>query len=311
MKKIQSFIILYIIFAALTASAYIVPESPGTYTWKRYAQTIPARDSESISTYLYVPDAAGQYPFMVFRHGFTRSKASLTEYGEHFASRGFIVVLNDSRSRSSYYTEQDSSDMIDCANWIVLQNADTGSFLYNKVDIKKAIIAGFSAGGYAAEIATYKNMVNGDGNFICGAMMLFDPAPDDADYAASIATQITCPSVVINTRGCSMKIVQEVIFPNLASERFGLYVKGADHCDAEGHYSRLCSNVCTISQDGGWDEEHNKIFRRYGTAFLESYIKCVPDAYTYVNGLFAQTDTNIRIYSKTNVVMPPATCSLY
>ena len=58
MKKLLSFIILNIISTALTTSPYIVPESPGTYTWKQYSQTVSARDSESISTFIYVPDAA-------------------------------------------------------------------------------------------------------------------------------------------------------------------------------------------------------------------------------------------------------------
>ena len=309
MKRKASFIILSIIFVTATASAYIVPENRGGYTWKRYSQTITARDRGSISTWIYVPDAAGPHPFMVFRHGYGRTKDSLAEYGQHFASRGFIVLLNDSRSGlSTNYADKDSNDLIDCANSIVSQNTVKKSFLRRKVDTAAAIIAGFSAGGYAAEIATYKNMVVGDGNFECRAMMLFDPAPGvNIDYAVSIAAQINCPAVVIDTRGCDLTdqgVAQnDVIFPNLGGDRLGLYVNGADHCDAEGHYSSLCASIC----GGGCAETHNKIFRRYGTAFLESYIKCIPEAYTYINE-FDPQDTSIIVYPETRVTIPPDTC---
>jgi hypothetical protein len=293
--------------------AFAAPEDRGNYSWTKYTQNITARDGGSISTFVYVTSASGTRPVLVFRHGFSRSKDMFTKYGEHFASRGFVVILPNSRTGlSPDYTGKDSNDIIDCANWAIQQSSQSGNYLTNKIDAERIALGGHSAGGYAAEIAVYKNLAEGeDQYFTCAVMMLFDPVPTDIDYAEQIAQSIYIPSVELyavsylcNNYGCGTGI-----FQNTAGPSYGIYVKGADHCDAESWYEPGCAIMCLHFPFGGWDSTHNKSFRRYGTAMLEAYMNCDPAAYPYINGSAAQSDSKITIYPESRGLnMPPAGC---
>ena len=84
-----------------------------------------------------------------------------------------------------------------------------------------------------------------------------------------------------------------------------LKVIGPDHCDIESRYSLGCAITCL----GGWDEYHNKSYRRYRTAFLEAYLKCDSAAFPYTNGSIAQSDTRIELYTDSHdLEMPPVGC---
>ena len=42
---------------------------------------------------------------------------------------------------------------------------------------------------------------------------------------------------------------------------------------------------------------------------IEAYLNCDPDAYLYINGSAARSDTGIQIYSESRgLSMPPAGC---
>lgn len=296
----------------LSAAAWAAPEDNGPYTSTRYSQNITARDGGTISTFVYTTSAAGLRPLIVFRHGFSRSKAVLNDYGTHWAKRGFNVILNDSRTGiSPDYTGKDSNDMIDCANWAVLRSATAGNYLTNKIDPSRVVLGGHSAGGYTAEIATYKNVAQGEGNFDCAVMVLYDPVPTDVGYAETIAQSITIPSVMLYGVSdiCNSFGSGTGIFQNTAGPSYGIYVKAADHCDFESYYTSACAIACLKWPFGGWDSTKNKTVKRYGTAMIEAYANCDAAAYPYINGSIAQSDSKIEIYSESRWLdMPPDNC---
>jgi pimeloyl-ACP methyl ester carboxylesterase len=301
---------LCVMYCCVLAEA--APEDNGPYTYTKYTRSIPARDGGSISTCVFVTSAAGPRPLIVFRHGFARSKDVMKNYGKHWGTRGFVVILNDSRTGlSPDYTGKDSNDMIDCANWAVQQSDQAGNYLSGKINPTKVVLGGHSAGGYTAEIATYKNLTLGEGNFDCAVMVLYDPVPTDDDYAATIAQRIFIPSVMIYgvPSICNLFGAGKVIFQNTAGPSYGIYVKAADHCDFESYYTLSCAILCFKWPFGGWDRCKNSRVKRYGTAMIEAYLNCDPAAYPYIDGSAAQSDTSIKIYPESRgLSMPPDGC---
>ena len=294
------------------AAAEAAPEDNGPYTCIQYTQSITARDGGSISADVFVTSADGPRPLIVFRHGFARSKDVMQDYGKHWGTRGFMVILNNARTGiSPDYMGKDSDDMIDCANWAVQHSGQAGNYISGKINPAKVVFGGHSAGGYTAEIATYKNLVLDEGNFDCGVMVLYDPVTTDDECAEMMAQSIFIPSVMLyGVRDiCNKFRAGTGIFENTAGPSYGIYVKAADHCDFESRYTVSCAIACLRWPFGRWDSKRNSLVKRYGTAMIEAYLNCDPEAYPYINGPAAQSDTGIQIYPESRgLSMPPDGC---
>jgi dienelactone hydrolase len=158
--------------------AYAAPEDRGSYTWSKHTVNIPARDGGSINALLYVPNAQYAYPILAIRHGFSKKKIkylNLTKYGEHFASRGFVVILPNSRAESFYDIEPEADDINDCMNWAVNRSKQPGNSLSGKLDENKQAVGGVSGGGLVATIATAKNNTDPNALIKYRALMCFEP----------------------------------------------------------------------------------------------------------------------------------------
>ncbi len=288
---------------------YAAPEDRGSYTWSQYTVKMPTRDGGSISALLYVPHAQQAYPLLAIRHGLSKKKIkylSLTKYGKHFASRGVVVLLPNARTESFTDFEIEADDINDCMKWAVNRSKQTGNSLSGKINETKQAVGGVSAGGLVATIATAKNNTDPNALIKYRALMCFEPG-DINGLGQYYAPMISTPTVTIfgENTVCSTFTSGAVIFHKVTGPAYGLKVIGADHCDIESRYSLGCTITCL----GGWDEYHNKSYRRYGTAFLETYLKCDSDAFPYINGSIAQSDTRIELYTDSHdLEMPPAGC---
>ena len=304
-------ILLCVVTISLVCSiAYAAPEDRGNYTWAQYTVNIPARDGGSITALLYVPNAQYAYPLLTIRHGLSMSKIKylpLIKYGEHFASRGFVVILPNSRSESFPDFEIQSDDINDCMNWAISRSKQPGNILSGKIDETKQAVGGVSSGGLVAAIATAKN--NTDSNVLIKyrALMCFEPG-DINGLGQYYAPMIYTPTIIIfgENTPCNLFTTGVVIFHKVTGPAYGMKVRGADHCDSESGYNLLCAFICGCL---GWDEYHNKSYRRYGTAFLEAYLKCDSSTFPYINGSIAQSDTRVVIYTNSHdLEMPPVGC---
>jgi dienelactone hydrolase len=310
-KSIMKQTLFCVVTISLMCSlAYAAPEDRGSYTWSKYTVKIPARDSGSITALLYIPTAQKAYPLLAIRHGLSKKKIkylSLTKYGEHFASRGFVVLLPNARTESFTDFEIEADDINDCMNWAINRSNQPGNSLSGKIDENKQAVGGVSGGGLVATIATAKN--NNDPNALIKyrALMCFEPG-DINGLGQYYAPMISTPTVTIfgeNTL-CSTFNSGAVIFHKVTGPAYGLKVIGADHCDTTSRYSLGCAIVCMCL---GWDEYHNKSYRRYGTAFLEAYLNCDSDAFPYMNGSMAQSDPLVKLYPDNHdLEMPPVGC---
>ena len=302
-KTIPVLIAFLFVFASVPARA--APEDDGPYSCTRYTESIPARDGGTIEACVYKTDAPGARPLIVFRHGLFRTKSTLDSYGSHWATRGFNVILNDARTgMSPDFTGKDSNDMIDCADWAIRKNDEPGHYLYGGIQKDSVIIGGFSAGGYTALIATHKNHAQGDGNFTCAVMVLYDPYPADENHAAALARDLHVPSVMLHGDDgiCNGHGKGKVIYKNTSGPTYASHVKGASHCDFEAQSSFGCAVFCL----GTWDNVHNTAVKRYATAMIEAYANLDPAAYPYINGPIAQSDSAIAIYPESHgLTLPP------
>jgi len=298
MKK--AILALFVVTCVFThgGAASAAPEDRGPYSCTRYSEAIPARNSGTITALVFKTGAGGKRPLIVFRHGFLRTGQSLAACGEHWASRGCSVILNDARSGiPPDYTGIDSDDMIDCADWAVQKGSKPGHYLHGAVDSTAVVIGGFSAGGYTALIATHKNCALGDGNFRCACMVLYDPYPVDAEHAVGLAREIEVPAIMLHAddAACNGRGRGKVIYPNTAGPTYAIHVRDASHCDFEPQASFGCNLLCA----GAWDRERNTAIRRYATAMIEAYAGKNARAYPYINGTIALDDERITVYPET------------
>jgi dienelactone hydrolase len=307
MKKTLFFLVTILL---VCSTAYAAPEDRGDYSWAKYAINIPARDGGSITALLYVPTAQNAYPLLTIRHGFSKAKMKywpLTKYGDHFASHGFAVILPNSRDKSFYDLEQEADDITDCMQWAINRSKQAGNSLSGKIDETKQAVGGVSAGGLAATIATAKNNTDPNALIKYRALMCFEPG-DINGLGQYYAPMVSTPTITIfgENTVCSTFLSGVVIFRKVTGPAYGLKVIGADHCDIESHYNLRCAIICMCL---GWDEYHNKSYRRYGTAFLEAYLNCDSAAFPYINGSIAQSDARIELYPDSHdLEMPPVGC---
>jgi hypothetical protein len=205
------------------------------------------------------------------------------------------VILPNCRSKTYPDFEMEPDDINDCMNWAVNRSKQPGNTLSGKIDETKQAVGGVSAGGVMAAIATAKNNTDSTALIKYNALMCFDPG-DINGLSQYYAPMITTATVTIfgESTLCNLFTNGVTIFHKVAGPAYGMKVKGADHCDIESSYNLLCSLICGSP---GWEECHNKSFRRYGTAFLEAYLKCDPSAFLYINGSIAQADGLIELFT--------------
>ncbi len=113
-----------------------VPKSGRTFDVFTKAVTIPVRDGTKLAADLYLPAKGGQaiagkHPTLLTRTPYGKQRAGDVEAATWFASRGYAVIVNDTRGR--YASEgtwrmliDDPKDGADVIKWICQQPWSTG-----------------------------------------------------------------------------------------------------------------------------------------------------------------------------------------
>ncbi|MBI5480045.1 MAG: hypothetical protein HY906_14355, partial [Deltaproteobacteria bacterium] len=284
----------------LSATARGAPEDPGPFGVTKTAVQVPVGGGTQLATDIYVPQAAGPFPIVVIRHGFTRSKANWVNWGNHLAARGFVALTITSRAPWSPDPAVDSDDQLAVLAWGVAQNSVSGSPLEGKVDASRRGIGGHSAGGLCSVVAATKDPT-------LRAAVFFDEV-DVSGTGVGAAPSIAIPSISLFAEPgtCNAQANGVAIFQAIGGPRYGIKIPGSGHCDPEDPSDHLgCGLPCGADAQA----QYQLLYRRYGTAFLEAFLKCDPAAYPYINGATAQGDPGITIYPETNIVIPPPACS--
>ena len=83
---------------------------------------VPARDGVTLSTDIYLPDAAGSFPTVLIRTPYSNNSDTQIEQARRFANSGYACVVQDCRGRwdsdGEYYPFREGPDGNDTQEWI-------------------------------------------------------------------------------------------------------------------------------------------------------------------------------------------------
>lgn len=150
------FLTLTLGFATLFSSAqYTIGDKTITYT-------DPARSNRSIGVQFRFPGtnsavASGQFPFVVFAHGFQMDQTPYLPYADSLAKRGYIVGLLTTETALFPSHPNFAQDLLFVHNKLIAENSNAASFFYQHVTSKGAIGGHSMGGGSTVLAAQYGN----------------------------------------------------------------------------------------------------------------------------------------------------------
>ncbi len=167
----------------------------------------PARGNRAIETHVYYPGVtsgndvsivAGQFPVIVFGHGFVMSWDAYENLWEEFVPRGYIMAFPTTEGNLLSTDHQEFGwDLQFLVGAIQNEGALPSSVLFNGVAPETALM-GHSMGGGAAFLAADSLSVNGNQNL--KTLVGLAPAESTSNGVSSInsAKSITVPAVVMS-----------------------------------------------------------------------------------------------------------------
>lgn len=141
--------LLQIAFVLLFIVTYAQPYTVGT---KNISWTDPARSNRSVTLEFRYPGtntalASGQFPFVIFAHGFQMDQVPYYPYSDSLAKQGYIVGLLTTETGLSPSHANFAQDLIFAYNKLISEsNTNSASPFYQKV-IPKGALGGHSMGG--------------------------------------------------------------------------------------------------------------------------------------------------------------------
>lgn len=194
----------------------------------------PSRSNRSIQTEIYYPAttagenvaiANGQFPIIVFGHGFVMAWSSYQNFWDSIIPRGYIMAFPRTEGSMSPNHGEFGLDLAFLISKLQSEGALTSSFLYQKVSATSAI-SGHSMGGGASFLAA-KN------NTLITTMVVFAPA-NTTPSSITAANDITVPSVIfygVNDGVAPPADHQIPMYDSLASAcKTRIGINGGGHC---------------------------------------------------------------------------------
>lgn len=228
MKKIVPLLIAFL-WASLTIVAQ--PYSIGLRT-KTF--TDPSRSNRSIATDIRYPAtstgtntpfAAGQFPVVVFGHGFSMGIGAYTNVWEWLVPLGYVVVLVNTETGLSPSHDNFGKDLAFCAAGMQTENGTVGSPFLGKLTNKTAIM-GHSMGGGCTVLAAANN--TGITTIVGLAAAETNPS------AAAAAANVSVPSLIVagqNDCVTPQADHQIPIYNALNTCKYYAEIKNGIHCD--------------------------------------------------------------------------------
>lgn len=203
----------------------------------------PNRGNRSIETEIYYPATTagnnttavnGQFPVIVFGHGFVMAWSAYANLWEDFVPRGYIMVFP--RTEGNAFSTDHQKFGWDL-QFLVTEMQNEGnrpaSILFNRVAPETALM-GHSMGGGAAFLAADSLCSNGNTNL--KTLIGFAPAESTSNGVSSIASalNVTVPSIVLS--GIQDGVAppasnHDLMYANLASDcKSSIHIIGGAHC---------------------------------------------------------------------------------
>ncbi|PHR42724.1 MAG: hypothetical protein COA32_17120 [Fluviicola sp.] len=203
----------------------------------------PNRGNREIETEIYypataagddTPGAIGQFPVIVFGHGFVMAWSAYENLWEEFVSRGYIMAFPRTEGNAFSTDHQEFGwDLQFLVTAIQDEGDDPVSVLHELVSSETALM-GHSMGGGASFLAADSLVTNGNTNL--KTLIGLAPAESSTNGVSSIAsaTQITLPSLILSgvQDGVTPPVDHHIpMYDNLASDcKTIIHVIGGAHC---------------------------------------------------------------------------------
>jgi len=140
------------------------PADPGPYQAGWQQVTIARPDNSTFTALLFYPAVSpGQgapyhgggapYPAISFGHGWLITPPHYQSTLEHLATWGYLAIATESNTGLFPNHQLYANDMRYCLTYLETENANSGSWLYQQVDIAHVGLSGHSMGGGASILA--------------------------------------------------------------------------------------------------------------------------------------------------------------
>ncbi|MFH2009919.1 MAG: hypothetical protein ABI333_25210 [bacterium] len=275
------------------------PADPGGASWSSVSETVTV-GSDAVPLTVYVPQASGSFPVVVFGHGFMLSPSLYASYGEHLASWGYIAVLPeypgsmlDARPHRVL-----KELLIGLLDWIQANATDPGGVFSGKADATLIALAGHSMGGKIALLAATEDsrpraVFGVDPVDAAGGPMGGDPV-DYPSVTPELMDQLTIPLGLLGeTVNATAGTLGQACAPeadnfhqyylHAVSPALEIEVLGANHMSFLDNPN--CGLTCSMCAAGTDDPAvTRRLTRRYLTAFFNVFVRGETDFGVYLKG---------------------------
>jgi predicted dienelactone hydrolase len=224
----------------LTTSIFLAQHAVGHY---QVTFQDPDRNNRDIQTEIYYPAttagdntpvASGQFPVIVFGHGFVMAWDAYENLWEEFVPRGYIMVFPRTEGNAFSTDHQEFGwDLQFLVTELQAEGLNASAPIFNAVHNNTAIM-GHSMGGGASFLAADSLCANG--NTQLKTLVGLAPAESTSNGVSSItsATQVTVPAVILSGSqdGVTPPVDHHIpMYDNLASTcKTFVSVTGGAHC---------------------------------------------------------------------------------
>ncbi len=271
-------LLLTLIFCASTLAAIAQPFAIGRQT---ITLTDPTRSNRSIPSEIFYPATAagnntpvamGNFPVIVFGHGFSMNYDAYENFWEELVPQGYILAFPKTEIGPIPFPSHGdlAADMNYTITWFIAENNATASRYFNKVNGKFAVM-GHSMGGGCSFIAAANNPnITVIANYA---------AAETNPTAIGAAANITIPALIFaGSKDCvaGPNGNQTPMYNALASAcKSYVNITDGSHCQF-GESNTLCNfgetTSCPFTSYISRSAQHNKTFE-YLNPFLSFYLK--------------------------------------
>jgi hypothetical protein len=300
---------LFVGFIALTL--LYTANAQFTVGVKTLSFTDPARSNRSVGVDFRFPGtntavAAGQFPFVIFGHGFSMGADAYYNYGDTLAKQGYIVALLTTETGLGPNHTNFANDLIFIYNKLIAENANTTSFFYQKV-VPKGAIGGHSMGAGCTVLST---------QFSNPAVCYFTFAAATTNPSSiTAAPSMTKPYLAFaGSRDCIAPYATNQL-PHYTGSgapcKFMVNIKDALHCQFN-----LANTACSFGEGSSGcasspltrGAQFSKVMF-YLVPFLNYYLKGDCSAWDVFEDRYATNTVDSLIRSCTNIVPSNASIS--
>jgi len=271
---------------------------------KTITYTDPARSNRSIGVQFRFPGtnsavANGQFPFVVFAHGFSMDQSPYYPYADSLAKRGYIVGLLTTETGLSPSHANFAQDLLFVHNKLIAENSNNTSFFYQHVTSKGAIGGHSMGGGSTVLSAQYGNPQTCSFTFAAATTnpSSITAAPLMTKPYLSFGGSLDCIAPV-NTN-------QQPMYDSSGSAcKFLINITGGLHCQY-GNANSACSfgegfSGCASSSLTRQQQIDKTLF--FLVPFLDYYLKGDCSAWTLFENRYAANTVDTKQRNCTNTV---------